>query len=369
MALFVAILPLIAHMFTNDVGWITYILQPGSAIAIAVAARRVLGGQHDRMRHKAEKSLIVGSVLAVWFVAYFLTGMIVTYTHNAVAASWQAIVVNLVVFGAVATSMEYVRHGIMLLVGRRNGIWFGVIVSLVFALEQIGLGQVGELHGALDVIKFSISAILPALVGSLLLTYLAFTAGLGPQLTYRLGMLIVLYLPPIIPKYDWYFVGVAWLLLAIAVYVAIDRTRKDLAINGKHYHHARRAYDVMFLIATTALALFMVGVFSYQPQVIMSDSMVPVFSRGSMVVVQKANAMDVEVGDIIQYKTPEKMITHRVTNIDLAGDGSGKRVFTTQGDNNPSPDPKVGPEQIVGIIRAEIPYIGYPTVWLREIVK
>lgn len=369
LALSAALLPLVAQAFTSDAAWITYILQPASIIAIGVAARRILGGQHDRLRHKGEKSLIVGSVIAVWFVAYFLTGMIVTYTHNAVAASWQAIVINLVIFGAMAVSMEYVRHAIMTLVGRRNGIWFGVIVSLVFALEQIGLVQLASLHGSIDIIKFCISAVLPALVSSFLLTYLAFTAGLGPQLTYRLGMLAVLYLPPIIPKYDWYFVGVAWLLLAVAVYVAIDRTRKDLAINGKHYHHARRAYDVMFLIATTMLALFMVGVFSYQPQVIMSDSMVPVFSRGAMVIVQKANAMDVEVGDIIQYKTPEKMITHRVTKVDLAEDGSGKRVFTTQGDNNPSPDPKVGPEQIVGIIRAEIPYIGYPTVWLREIVK
>lgn len=63
------------------------------------------------------------------------------------------------------------------------------------------------------------------------------------------------------------------------------------------------------------------------------------------------------------------MITHRVTKIEAADDGSGERVFTTQGDNNPSPDPLVKPSQIVGIIRAEIPYIGYPTVWLKETIK
>jgi len=96
---------------------------------------------------------------------------------------------------------------------------------------------------------------------------------------------------------------------------------------------------------------------------------VPVFSRGSMVIVEKISAMDVKVGDIIQYKAPDKMITHRIIQIDLADDGSGERIFITKGDNNPSADEPVKPVQIIGVIRAEIPYIGYPTVWLKEMMK
>lgn len=347
----------------------TYLLQPALAIVAAVITRFVLGGQHDRMRHKTERALLVGSVLAVWFVAYFLSGMIVTYSYNAVAVSWQAIVINMAAFGVAAIGVEYVRHGIMLLAGRRNVIWFGVIVSLVFACEQIGLAHLVDLHTTVDYVKFGISTVMPYIACSFLLTYLAFNAGLGPQLTFRLGFVAILYVPPIIPKYDWYMIGIALLLLVVATYIAIDRTRKELAVNGRHYRHARRAYDVMFLTVSVVLAFFMVGAFSYEPQVIMSNSMKPVFSRGSMVIVKKVSAMDVRVGDIVQYKAPGHTTTHRVTNIDFAVDGSGKRVFTTQGDNSPSPDPLVQANQIVGIIRAQIPYIGYPTVWLNEFFK
>jgi signal peptidase len=63
------------------------------------------------------------------------------------------------------------------------------------------------------------------------------------------------------------------------------------------------------------------------------------------------------------------MITHRVVNIDAAADGSGKRVFTTKGDNNPSKDPLVAQSQLVGIVRSQVPFIGYPTVWLQEISR
>lgn len=369
LALVVAILPAVAQLCGVSGSVAAYILQPVAAVAAALVARWLLGGQRDRMRHKTEKSLIIGSVLAVWFVVYFSTGMIVTYTHNAVAESLQAIVTNLAAFGVTAFCMEYMRHAIMLLVGRRNGVWFGVIVGIVFAIEQIGLMQMFGLHNVVDGIKLTVSTVLPALVNSFLLTYLAFNAGLGPQLTYRFGMIAALYIPPIIPKYDWYIVGVSWLLLAVATYVVIDRTRKDVAINGRHYHRARQASNIIFVVVMIVLSLFMIGAFSYQPQVIMSNSMVPVFSRGSMVIVEKISAMDVKVGDIIQYKTPDKMITHRIIQADFADDGSGERIFITQGDNNPSPDEPVKPEQIIGIIRAEIPYIGYPTVWLKEMMK
>lgn len=370
MMMAVILVPLLAqYLGLITIANATYLLSPALAVLAAVITRFVLGGQHDRMRHKTERALIVGSVLAVWFVAYFLSGMIVTYAYNAVATSWQAIFMNLVAFGVAAIGIEYVRHGIMLLAGRRNVVWFGIIVSLVFACEQIGLAHFAELHTGVEYIKFTVSTMMPYIACSFLLTYLAFNAGLGPQLTFRLGFVAILYVPPIIPKYDWYMLGIGLLLLAVATYIAIDRTRKELAVNGRHYRHARRAYDMMFIIVTVVLALFMVGTFSYEPQVIMSNSMKPIFSRGSMVIVKKVSAMDVKVGDIVQYKAPGHTTTHRVKKIDFAEDGSGKRVFTTQGDNSPSPDPLVQGSQIVGVIRAQIPYIGYPTVWLNEFFK
>ncbi|MBP9667458.1 signal peptidase I [Candidatus Saccharibacteria bacterium] len=360
------VLKLVAGMSGSVVA---YIVQPFLAVTAGIVTRVFIGGRRDRMRHKAERSLIIGSVMAVWFVAYFASGLIVTFSHNAVASSWQAIVINLAAFGVTAVAIEYVRHGIMVAAGRRSAILFGVIVGIVFACEQVGLMQIFELHTVADVVKFSVSSVVPAIASSFLLTYLAFNAGLEPQLTYRLGLIAILYMPAIIPRYDWYLTGIAWLVLAIAVYITIDRTRKELAINGRQYRHARRAYDVMFLMVIVVGALFMIGTFSYRPIAIMSNSMHPVFDRGAIVIIEKAIAMDVKVGDIVQYKAPGHMTTHRVIKIDFDENGSGKRVFITQGDNSPSPDPVVKSDQIVGIIRAQVPYVGYPSVWLSEFIR
>lgn len=370
-ALLVAIGPRLAWQFgLVDSHDALYIAQPVIAVLAAILARVLLRGQHDRVRHKSDKALIIASVLSVWFVVYFLSGLAVTFVHNAVSSSWQTIIVNIIAFGTAVGAVEYVRYALMLLAGRRNTMWFGIIVSLIFAVQQVGLLQLTDTGTLMEIVKFVITSILPAIIGSLLLTYLSMSCGLGPQLVYGLGVMALTVLPPIIPKYDWYMTSMSSILLAIAVYIMIDRSKgeSDEVRARRRKRRPKFAFDTAFGLVMVALVLFMTGVFSYKPVVIMSNSMVPVFSRGSVVVVQRIrDPMDISIGDIIQYEGDNKVVTHRVVAIDTASDDTGDRVFTTKGDNNPSRDSPVKQASVIGVVRSTVPYVGYPTVLLREI--
>lgn len=346
---------------------ITYVAQPAAAITLAILALILATGQRDRVRNTGDKAIIVGSVVAIWFVLYFATGILTTYVSNALVSSIQGVLLNIVAFGATAAAIEVTRHRTLLLAGRRNAVWFGVIVALVFSLCQLNLAHLAGATELADVIKIIVSDIVPALAASLLLTYLALACGLASQLTYSLGVVAMTILPPIIPKYDWYLLGVSSVLLTIVVYLVVDRTQQERHTASRH-QHTHRAFDTMWVISMAALIMFMTGVFAYKPSAIMSNSMVPTFSRGSLVIVQNLrDPMDINVGDIIQYERHDEMITHRVVAITQADDGSGNRVFITKGDNNPSRDEPVSQDHVTGIVQAQIPYIGYPTVWLHEI--
>jgi signal peptidase len=114
--------------------------------------------------------------------------------------------------------------------------------------------------------------------------------------------------------------------------------------------------------------------------VVVSGSMEPVFYRGDIVVVEKANFIginefnpeDVQVGDIVIYKAnwfPEPVI-HRV--IDTGTAKNGTKYYVIKGDNNPVPDQEVVyPTQITSkVIKLGnqplfIPKIGYITLWIR----
>lgn len=221
-----------------------------------------------------------------------------------------------------------------------------------------------------EFVQLAIKDFVPAIATSLLLTYIAFTCGYGSQLIFRLGLVATVILPPILPKYDWYLTGMALLLLVIFTYVALDRSRPDRErqVRRTAKRHTKIAWDIMFGVAMVGLIAFMTGVFSYKPTVIMSNSMNPVFYRGDMVVVQKRRPVDIQMGDILQYEVPGKTVTHRVVNIDKAPDNSGERMFITKGDNNSNIDcMPVRENQVTGVVKARLPYIGYPTVWLKSL--
>lgn len=346
-----------------------YIVQPLLACLLAGIAFIFARGRQNRIRHKGEKMTIVASVLSVWFVLYFLSGLALTYVHNTLTSEFVVIALNVMTFGVTAAAMTYTLYITMQLVSRRDVLWFGVIVAIVFSLQEMSFTQLSELTRFEDIVKLSVSEFIPTIFSSFLLTYLAISCGLGAMMVYKLGLAAIIVLPPIIPKYDWYLIGVSSILLTISIYIAIDRTAQSREPGHTfHYRHARRAYDVMLLLVTFGLVLFMTGFFTYKPSVIVSNSMQPLFSRGSLVIMQPISSpMDIRKGDIVQYESTGKVITHRVVNIDTTTDGSGKRVFITKGDNSPSEDKPVQANQVLGIVRSHVPYIGYPTVFLKEL--
>ena len=69
-------------------------------------------------------------------------------------------------------------------------------------------------------------------------------------------------------------------------------------------------------------------VFGYKPFYIMSESMDPVIKVGHIVISKPINADDIDIGDIVAYKTPSKTVIHRVIKINDDG------TYEFKGDNN-----------------------------------
>ncbi|MCL2687248.1 MAG: signal peptidase I [Methanobrevibacter sp.] len=132
-------------------------------------------------------------------------------------------------------------------------------------------------------------------------------------------------------------------------------------------------------IAMYAIIIIVGLLVAQHMNVVVSESMEPVFFRGDIVVVEKTNFLgiqefnpnDAKVGDIVVYNAvwfPNPVI-HRIINETTV---NGSKHFVIKGDNNPVPDPYyVSPDQItqrvlmVGDHPFIIPKIGYITIWLR----
>ena len=114
---------------------------------------------------------------------------------------------------------------------------------------------------------------------------------------------------------------------------------------------------IVVIVIMVLLPLTVPKLFGYEIYGILSQSMEPNITSGSVIYVKDIAAEDVEVGDIITFKMDAKsevVATHRVVEI-LADE----RAFITKGDNNDTVDSApVSYERLLGITVFSLPYLG-----------
>ena len=127
---------------------------------------------------------------------------------------------------------------------------------------------------------------------------------------------------------------------------------------------------ILPIILTIIIIYFVSGYFKYYALAIASGSMYPVFDRGSVVITEQINDKydnynKLKEGEIIAFKAEKNIVVHRLIRIVKVED---EIYYYTKGDANKEEDDfLIKKENIIGIVRFKIPYIGYPTVWFSEI--
>ena len=106
--------------------------------------------------------------------------------------------------------------------------------------------------------------------------------------------------------------------------------------------------------------------FKYGILVIGSGSMTGTINKGDVIIYERLDET-VEIGDIIVFKSNDIRVIHRV--IDKKDTGTVVKYFT-KGDANPEIDEGYRVEEdIIGKVRARIPYIGEITLMINGIFE
>lgn len=131
---------------------------------------------------------------------------------------------------------------------------------------------------------------------------------------------------------------------------------------------ARRLVGEVVLTITALIGVVISGltvaatVNSIRPLVVKSGSMEPTIPSGSMVLVRRVNAAEVEIGDIVAVERPDRTrVTHRVIAIEHQGEVA---KLTLQGDANEDPDPAPLMVRSADRLVWHLPAVGRAAAWL-----
>lgn len=117
------------------------------------------------------------------------------------------------------------------------------------------------------------------------------------------------------------------------------------------------------LIILACLPVAVPKLLGIQTYNVISGSMEPSISVGSIVYVKNAEFNELAEGDVIAFESGASVVTHRITSID-----SQSKLITTKGDANDTEDfVPVAYVNVIGRVVAHVPFLGYIASWLSEI--
>ena len=301
-------------------------------------------------------------------ISYAL-GMIVGFLRNGYSLAVINIIKNITIPILLIVFTELFRYNAVR--SNKDNFKFIVIFTLLLTILEIQMNIVVITKlGLQELFILTTTVILPITVKNMLLSYLTYEVGYKPCLIYRLLLEIYVYLVPYLPNFGDYLTSMFGVCLPLVVYIySSDKIYESEEGTEKEFKSSKisRIINIpiyAIIIITIALVSRLFPVFAIG---IGSESMTGAINKGDSVIACKVNEEDIKVNDVIVFQASDKILIHRVVQIDEI---DGTKHFRTKGDMNGTRDNiDVTESKIYGKVQFRIPYIAYPSVWLSERAK
>ena len=361
----------ITGLSTSFGSYYSYVIKPLLWIFIGIITFFFFKNEiTPNLKYKKEVSFYVIVATLIYFVIYFSLGYIKGFAHNPYDGTINGLLLNLWTFIPVILVKEYVRFYMINNVGKKKILIWAFLISLLFTLIDINIYKLDTyfLNG-ITTLEFIMQTFIPSLITNLFLTYVTYFAGFKTTILYSLLPQIALYILPILPDIEWSLTSILNCTIPFFTYVYINYmiNKMDKTLNKKDNKVVDlKGWAVMILIMVLMI-LFGIGIFPIEPLVIASNSMYPKIKKGDIVIIKDIDVNDVKKGDVIRYRMDGYFVVHRVVMISEDKDGL---YFITKGDNNSDIDLyPVRPFQVDGIVKIDVPYVGYPTLIVSKLLN
>ena len=208
--------------------------------------------------------------------------------------------------------------------------------------------------------------VFPVVMGNVLYHYISKRYGFYPNIIYRAITSLYIYLIPYTSAMSEALHVFIKLLLPIAIYLFID----SLFEKKRRYALAKKSklevpITVLAVVIMLVVLMLISNQFSIGLYVIATDSMTGEINKGDAVLYERYDDQTILEGQVVAYKEGKSVIIHRVNDIQII---NGASRYYTKGDANENADAGYRTDgDIVGLVNFKIPFIGYPTIWLRSL--
>jgi signal peptidase len=355
------------------------VLRPVVYLALAVAIMVFLGRDLRPVPKAFSTNLIAFISIMVFLITTLVISIVYGLGTNTLAANPTLVIHNLWERGLIIVAGEFIRYKLIKNARPLNRTTVAVVLTMVLAYGHMD-GLRLMMAGDIVFIAVFYESIFRPLVISIVASYFAFKGTFLSTFTLSFFYTMLPFLAPVVPNITPFAFSLVSSALAFATvilhhFATYSKSKRQRKREKMILKYARKPvlFNTITAIVVTLIIAFFVGMFPVYPIVVLTGSMEDTVSRGSVVFVERVQpgeAFDmVGEGYIIHFMSRGRVeYIHRV--VDFRLDADGERKFITQGDASYLVDPHPVPqEDVLGVARAHIPFLGYPYIAFWSVVR
>lgn len=317
--------------------------------------------------YKREVLILMIAVGALFVILTHMSGMFFGYYKNPYFVNRKILISYVLPLATVIITAEIIRS--VLLAQKKTVVDVIAYMSMVI-VEML---MYSNLHGLTSFNRFMDMVglyLFPAITANLLYHYLSRKFGLLPSLFYRLiTTLYVYFVPTVSAMTDALSAGIKItlpILLWIFVAALYEEGRQKKAKKGKGSIFAYIGISATVVVMISIVMLISCQ-FRFGALVIATESMTGEINKGDMIIYERYEDQQIKEGQVIVFRRDGTRVVHRVVEVITV---SGQECYITKGDANNSVDVGyVTKGDIIGLTDVKVAYLGYPTLWMREVLS
>ena len=315
----------------------------------------------------AKRDVLIMSVLmAVIFGSLTqFSGIYFGFRKNPYFADQEILLKTVIPITVIIITTEIIRY---VLLSQKNKIVDVISFFICLCAEVLSttsIPSISSFNRFMDLVGLTL---FPALVANVFYHYVTKHFGMAPNVAFRLLTTLYVYFIPNItgmPDALMSCIKLFTPVIMIAIVATFfSKKRKKAVRRGKKL----TAIGVtLALLALLSVAMLISCQFKYGAIVIATESMTGEINKGDMIIYERYDGQEIKEGQVIVFLDNRKKIVHRVVEIAYI---NGEVRYYTKGDANDCLDSGYRvKEDLFGVTDMKIAYLGYPTLWLRELLN
>lgn len=316
--------------------------------------------------HRRAVLFVTLTVAVLYTVLLLLSGLHFGFFLADTPFSLNSLFARILPLAVAIFAAEYVRGALL---GQKG--LLGYILAFLFGLlSQVLLAAsfstVTNFYWFMDLVGM---AVFPALAAQPLYQYTGKHYGPWPAIVYRLICTLSPYLIPVKSGMPDSLASFISLLVPPALLFLLHLLYGQREKTVAKRRAGRWTYGVvaaLFLLFSSFIMLVS-NEFRYRLLVIATESMTGEIDKGDTVLYEEYRNQPIEEESVIVFLLGDAVTVHRVTRVIFV---DNELRYYTKGDANDHPDPGyVTTDRVLGVVRGKLPYVGYPTLWLRGLFE